>query len=299
MPASLDDALLLTAVHELAARDPALRDVVARFGPPPMWAREPGFPTLVHLILEQQVSLASAQAAFDRLRARAGEPLTPHAVLALTDSELLAIGFSRQKTRYARALAAAVADGALDVDGLAALDDAGVDAALIAAPRDRSVDGDDLPPDGAPPPGCVADPRHRPRPGVCGDPRAGCPAPRRRDGRARRGLAPMARRRRPAPLAPLPVGARRTEAGPALIAAALNAGAHRRGPECPPQRAGLSRPIPCSSGSGRGQCHVRARGWGQSARGVNRHGIGTAPSKRGVASRPAVRHRTVHGTPAS
>jgi DNA-3-methyladenine glycosylase II len=133
-PSSLDDASLAAAVAELSARDPALGGVVARFGRPPMWAREPGFPTLVHLILEQQVSLASAQAAFDRLRAATGEPLAPAGLLALTDADLLAIGFSRQKARYARALAVAVAEGSLDLDGLAALDDAGVDAVLTALP---------------------------------------------------------------------------------------------------------------------------------------------------------------------
>ena len=67
VPPPLTEARLLVAVRELAAADPALGAVVERFGPPPLWAREPGFPTLVHLILEQQVSLASAQAAFDRL----------------------------------------------------------------------------------------------------------------------------------------------------------------------------------------------------------------------------------------
>ncbi len=118
---------------ELSAADPALGAVVERFGPPPLWAREPGFPTLVHLILEQQVSLASAQAAFDRLRA-AADPLTPATLLRLDDAQLLAIGFSRQKARYARALAAAVEDGSLDIDGLAALDDEDVDAALTALP---------------------------------------------------------------------------------------------------------------------------------------------------------------------
>lgn len=130
----LDDASLLAAVRELGTRDPALSGVVARFGSPPMWAREPGFPTLVLLILEQQVSLASAKAAFDRLIARTGEPLTPAALLALTDEDLLTAGFSRQKTRYARALATAVADGSLALDGLADLDDAGVDATLTALP---------------------------------------------------------------------------------------------------------------------------------------------------------------------
>ena len=110
VPPALDEARLLAAVDELAAADPALGAVVARFGPPPMWGREPGFPTLVHLILEQQVSLASAQAAFDRLRATA-DPLTPRSLLGLDDAQLLAVGFSRQKARYARALASAVEDG--------------------------------------------------------------------------------------------------------------------------------------------------------------------------------------------
>jgi DNA-3-methyladenine glycosylase II len=134
MPATpLSEASLLDAVEQLAARDPGLGAVAARFGPPPLWAREPGFPTLVHLILEQQVSLASAQAAFDRLRAATG-PLTPAAFLALDDAALLAIGFSRQKARYGRALAAAVQDGSLDLGGLHALDDDGVDTALTAVP---------------------------------------------------------------------------------------------------------------------------------------------------------------------
>jgi DNA-3-methyladenine glycosylase II len=129
----LTDVSLAAAVDALAARDPVLGNVVARFGRPPLWAREPGFPTLVHLVLEQQVSLASAQAAFDRLRA-AADPLTPVAMLRLDDAELLAIGFSRQKTRYARAIATALETGALDLDVLARLDDLAVDAALTALP---------------------------------------------------------------------------------------------------------------------------------------------------------------------
>ncbi len=133
MPPPLDGRTLLAAVDHLGKADPALGEVVARFGPPPMWAREPGFPTLVHLILEQQVSLASARAAFDRLRA-AADPLTPAAFLQLDDRQLLAIGFSRQKTRYARALAVAVRDGSLDLGALSRLDDDTVDGALTALP---------------------------------------------------------------------------------------------------------------------------------------------------------------------
>jgi DNA-3-methyladenine glycosylase II len=129
----LTTARLATVVDDLAARDADLAAIVARFGRPPLWDREPGFGTLLHIVLEQQVSLASAQAAYDRLL-RATDPLTPWRFLALSDAELLAIGFSRQKARYGRALAAAVASGALDLDGLARLDDEAVHRALQAIP---------------------------------------------------------------------------------------------------------------------------------------------------------------------
>jgi DNA-3-methyladenine glycosylase II len=84
-------------------------------------------------VLEQQVSLASALAAFRRLEA-AVDPLTPHGFLRLTDGELLAIGFSRQKARYGRALSSALVDGSLDLGALAGLDDAEVQRTLEAIP---------------------------------------------------------------------------------------------------------------------------------------------------------------------
>jgi DNA-3-methyladenine glycosylase II len=124
---------LAVAVDDLAARDAVLAGIVERFGTPPLWDRPAGFGTLVHIILEQQVSLASAAAAFGRLRARL-DSLTPTGFLALTDAELLAIGFSGQKARYARALAAAISDGTLDVEGLEALDDEAVERELVAVP---------------------------------------------------------------------------------------------------------------------------------------------------------------------
>ncbi|NJN99867.1 MAG: DNA-3-methyladenine glycosylase 2 family protein, partial [Anaerolineales bacterium] len=119
---TLTPTTLTQAVEWLAARDPALARVVERYGLPPLWPREPGFPTLIHIILEQQVSLASARAAFERLCA-AISPLTPQNFLTLDDAQLKAIGFSRQKTRYGRELASAVLEGQLDVDRLAELDD--------------------------------------------------------------------------------------------------------------------------------------------------------------------------------
>ena len=124
---------LPAAVAVLAARDPGLAAIAARFGVPPLWAREPGFATLVHLVLEQQVSLASAKSAFDRLVAATGT-VTPAALLALDDAEMLAIGFSRQKARYARALAVAVASGDLDLDALPGVDDDEVDRRLTSVP---------------------------------------------------------------------------------------------------------------------------------------------------------------------
>ncbi|MGW4945808.1 DNA-3-methyladenine glycosylase family protein [Actinoplanes sp. NPDC004185] len=118
---------------ELGRREPAFAGIVERFGPPPAWEREPGFSTLLRIVLEQQVSLASAQAAYDRLRAVV-EPLTPGGFLLLDDARLLTIGFSRQKTHYARALATAVLDGSLDLDALAGQTDEQVDAALRTIP---------------------------------------------------------------------------------------------------------------------------------------------------------------------
>lgn len=116
--AALTEASLRRAARELAARDRDLAGVLERLGPPPLWAREPGFPTLVLIILEQQVSLASARAAFARLLAL-GSPLAPRGFLKLGDAELRAAGFSRQKAGYCRHLAALVESGELDLEGLA------------------------------------------------------------------------------------------------------------------------------------------------------------------------------------
>jgi DNA-3-methyladenine glycosylase II len=124
---------LAVAVRDLAAQDVVLGRIVERFGSPPLWDRPAGFPTLVHIILEQQVSLASAAAAYGRLQARV-DPLTAAGFLGLTDPELLAIGFSRQKARYARALAAAVEGRTLDLEALADVDDEAVDRELVAVP---------------------------------------------------------------------------------------------------------------------------------------------------------------------
>lgn len=102
-------------------------------GVPERWSRPPGFPSLVLLILEQQVSLASAAAAYARVRARAGS-MTPAALLATTPEQLREDGVSRQKDRYLRALATAVETGELDLDALSTLPDDEVAARLTALP---------------------------------------------------------------------------------------------------------------------------------------------------------------------
>lgn len=119
----MTEASLRRGVRHLCRRDPDLTRVVRRWGGPPLWSREPGFATLLHIILEQQVSLASARAAMDRLVAAIGRP-RPVSFLKLTDEELLAIGFSRQKRRYGRLLARRVLDGELDLRELEELSDA-------------------------------------------------------------------------------------------------------------------------------------------------------------------------------
>lgn len=118
------------ALTILAQRDPDLGTVIAKFGKPPVWRRPRGFETLILLILEQQVSLASARAAYDRLAATAVE-LVPEKMLVLRDDEFRAAGVSRQKTRYIRHLSDCVLDRSLRIDRLGRKSDEDVRAHLM------------------------------------------------------------------------------------------------------------------------------------------------------------------------
>jgi DNA-3-methyladenine glycosylase II len=93
--------------YTLAAKDADLKNIIDTYGLPPMWTRPAIFQSLVLTILEQQVSLASAYAAFKKLKEKVGF-VTPKKILALSDEELKACYFSRQKIIYARALASAI-----------------------------------------------------------------------------------------------------------------------------------------------------------------------------------------------
>jgi DNA-3-methyladenine glycosylase II len=105
------------AIETLAAEDADLAAIVARHGPPTFRTRPAGFPTLLYIILEQQVSLASAKATYDKVLALVDD-LTPPAYLALGDDTLRAAGLSRQKLRYTRLVAEAIEAGALPIDRL-------------------------------------------------------------------------------------------------------------------------------------------------------------------------------------
>lgn len=129
MPRSLTQRSLKNATQKLAAEHEIFARVYDLYGTPPLWDREPGFATLLNIILEQQVSLASAKACFDKLAARLGH-VSPENVLTLGDSELKSVGFSRQKTAYARHLAEALIAKRLDLASLHTHSDAEVHARL-------------------------------------------------------------------------------------------------------------------------------------------------------------------------
>jgi DNA-3-methyladenine glycosylase II len=128
----LSDETYAQALVEIAASDKHLAGVIELHGPPPMWVREPGFPTLVYLILEQQVSLASAKASYDRLLAAVKNQLTPKRFLKLNSRQLKRVGFSRQKTLYARILAKELSSRKLNLRALHTTDDEGVRTRLTA-----------------------------------------------------------------------------------------------------------------------------------------------------------------------
>jgi DNA-3-methyladenine glycosylase II len=129
--AGLSDERLAAAVEELAARDADLAAIAERHGVPPLWDRPPGFATLLRIVFEQSVSLASARAVWLRVEGAAGGTVTPPAVTALGADELRRLGLSRAKAQTCLGLAAAVEGGDLDVDALAARDDDGVREALL------------------------------------------------------------------------------------------------------------------------------------------------------------------------
>jgi DNA-3-methyladenine glycosylase II len=105
------DIRKLTSSHKIFA---FIKD---KYGIPPNWQRPEGFVSLSKIILEQQISLASAEAHFKKLNNYLPE-FSPTEILKLTDEEMLSCQISRQKAKYLRALSQAVLNKELDFDSL-------------------------------------------------------------------------------------------------------------------------------------------------------------------------------------
>ena len=111
----LNQKRLAEATQSLASIDKDMALILEKHGVPPLWAREPGFTTLIRIILEQQVSLASADTMFRRLQANI-DPLTATTVIAAGSDFLRSLGITRQKATYFINVAEAVRSGDLDFE---------------------------------------------------------------------------------------------------------------------------------------------------------------------------------------
>lgn len=129
MVMDLDEDTFAQGIELLTREDKALADIVSNHGIPEFWRRDPGFETLVLLILEQQVSLESGAAVHRRLRELAGE-VTPDNIAGFEESDLRTIGLTRQKAGYVIGLARALVGGDLDLGKLPELDFASASSTL-------------------------------------------------------------------------------------------------------------------------------------------------------------------------
>lgn len=114
----------------LANCDQDLKSIIENHGYPPMWNRENTFETLVHIILEQQVSLASALAALHKLKEKITE-ITPENILSLTDAEMRECYVSRQKNTYIKGLANSILKGKINLEKFQEMSDEKIRETLI------------------------------------------------------------------------------------------------------------------------------------------------------------------------
>lgn len=131
MPRTLSQTQFRSICDDLAKEDTDLKSILEMHGYPQIGSRTNNYESLVHLILEQQVSLASAMAALNKLREKIGE-ITPSNLLALNDDELKSCYFSRQKMTYARSVAEPIQNKTLDLKGMHKLSDEEVREQLTA-----------------------------------------------------------------------------------------------------------------------------------------------------------------------
>ena len=116
-PKVLTNANMAEGLRALRRKCGHMRRVHDRAGDPPLRQHSPGFEGLARIIVGQQLSLASAQAIWGRVKL-AADPMTAAAFLKLSDEELRAAGLSRGKVRTLRAVCSAIEDG-LDLEQLA------------------------------------------------------------------------------------------------------------------------------------------------------------------------------------
>jgi len=131
---TLDPTTFNEAVELLTAEEPSFARIVELHGIPPFWNRPEGFPTLVWLIMEQQVSLESGAAMYRRLHGLIAE-MTPEAILEAGPEALRSIGVTRQKIGYLIDLASGMVTGEIDLDSLS------VAPAPVARPRLLRIKG--------------------------------------------------------------------------------------------------------------------------------------------------------------
>ena len=108
----LTQQTLAEAASTLAQRDDVLSEIFKKHGNPPLWRRPATFPTLVRIILEQQVSLRSADAMYRRLHT-ALKSISPETFLLAGEMRLRQLGVTRQKTAYLLHLSSSIVDGNL------------------------------------------------------------------------------------------------------------------------------------------------------------------------------------------
>jgi DNA-3-methyladenine glycosylase II len=117
----LSHDVVLEGIDRLAQVDADVARALERVGYPAPRHREPGFATLLRIMVAQQLSTKSAAAIWARLEAACGPAVTAAGVLALDEAAFRTAGFSRQKMAYGRSLAEAVAGGVLDLEALATM----------------------------------------------------------------------------------------------------------------------------------------------------------------------------------
>jgi DNA-3-methyladenine glycosylase II len=126
----LTQKIIANATRVLAGQDRHLAKIFEEYGSPPLWKRPQGFPTLVRIILEQQVSLSSAASIYTRL-SRAIDPFIPVRFIETGEAEFRAQGVTRQKASYLLKLAESIESGELSLRTLSKLTDDDAKVALM------------------------------------------------------------------------------------------------------------------------------------------------------------------------